>query len=184
MVSVASSVVSTRRSNDTRRLKTEPVSDDRNGCGDSLFVNIAEPPRHTRLVDATQMTGAQRLVEQGWDVCGSYLDGYYGDPTAEARSEFAAEVERAVALLPERCVLLTAGIPLQQRDSLRLVCHNAAIKGMGAVPIPYWFEDQSHSVPFANRRHFAAFQGAVASNSPLRAAVVERLSNRTRARSG
>jgi len=140
-----------------------------------MFVNLVEPPRHTRLVDATQMIGAQRLVAQGWSVCGSYLDGYTGEPTVEARQAFAAEVERAVTSLPERCVVLTAGIPLQQRDPLRLVCHNSAVCGMGAVPIPYWFEDQSHPVPFTTRRHFAAFQGAVASNSPLRAAVVEGL---------
>ena len=32
-----------------------------------MFVNLLEPPRQTRLVDATQMIGAKRLVEQGWD---------------------------------------------------------------------------------------------------------------------
>ena len=138
-----------------------------------MFVNLMECPRHTRLVDATQMIGAQRLVDQGWDVCGSYLDGYFGEPTVEARQEFASEVERAVASLPELCVVLTAGIPLAQRDPLRLVCNNSAVCGMGAVPIPHWFEDQSHPVPFASRRHFATFQGAVTSNRPLRGAVVE-----------
>ena len=138
-----------------------------------MFVNLLEPPRHTRLVDATHMIGAQRLVAQGWTVCNSYLDGYTGEPTVEGRAAFAAEVERAVSSLPERCVVLTAGIPLQQRDPRRFVCNNSAVCGTGAVPIPYWFEDQSQPVPFASRRHFAAFQGAVASNGPLRAAVVE-----------
>ncbi len=55
----------------------------------------------------------------------------------------ADAVERAVAALPEGCVVLTAGIPLAQRDPLRLVCNNSALCGMGVVPIPYWFEDQS-----------------------------------------
>ena len=137
-----------------------------------MFVNLTEPPQHTRVVDATQMIGAQRLVDQGWDVCSSYLDGYYGEPTVEARAAFAAEVERAVASLPKRCVVLAAGIPLAQRDPLRFVCHNSATRGMGAVPIPYWFEDQSHPVPFASRRHFVTFQGAVSSNRPLREAVI------------
>lgn len=138
-----------------------------------MFVDFTECPRQTRVVDATQMIGARRLVERGWTVCRSYLDGYFGEPTEEARQAFAAEVARAVAALPERCVVLTAGIPLAQRDPLRLVCNNSAVAGMGAVPIPYWFEDQSHPVPFASRPHVASFQGAVASNSPLRAAVVE-----------
>ncbi len=137
-----------------------------------MFVNLTEPPQHTQLVDATQMIGAQRLVDQGWTVCSSYLDGYTGEPTVEARQAFAAEVERAVASLPERCVVLTAGIPLAQHDPLRFVCNNSAICGTGAVPIPYWFEDQSHPVPFASRRHFATFQGAVTSNPSLREAVV------------
>ena len=137
------------------------------------FSNFVETPRHMRLLDATQMIGAQRLVEQGWTVCSSYLDGYTGEPTVEARQAFAAEVERVVASLPERCVVLTAGIPLAQRDPLRFVCNNSAISGMGAVPIPYWFEDQFHPVPFASRRHFATFQGTVTSNLPLRGAVVE-----------
>ena len=146
-----------------------------------MFVDFTECPRHTRRVDATQMIGAQRLVERSWTVCRSYLDGYTGEPTVEARKAFAVEVERAVASLPERCVVLTAGIPLAHRDPLRLVCNNSAVCGMGAVPIPYWFEDQSHPVPFASRRHFAAFQGAVASNRPLRAAVVEEFAGCERA---
>ncbi len=138
-----------------------------------MFVNLVNPPHQTRLVDATQMIGAQRLVAQGWTVCRSYWDGYTGEPTVAARQEFAAEVERAVSSLPERCVVLTAGIPLQQRDPLRMVCNNSAVCGMGAVSIPYWFEDQSQPVPFTSRRHFATFQGAVASNRPLRTAVIE-----------
>ena len=97
-----------------------------------MFVNLLEPPRHTRLVDATHMIGAQRLVAQGWTVCNSYLDGYTGEPTVEGRAAFAAEVERAVSSLPERCVVLTAGIPLQQRDPRRFVCHNSAVCGTGA----------------------------------------------------
>lgn len=137
-----------------------------------MFINLTEPPQHTRVVDATQMIGARRLVDQGWDVCRAYLDGYFGEPTVEARGAFAGEVARAVATLPERCVVLTAGIPLAQHDPLRFVCNNSAVCGMGAVPIPYWFEDQSHPVPFASRRYFATFQGAVTSNPPLREAVV------------
>ena len=137
-----------------------------------MFVTLVEFPQHTRLVDATQMIGARRLVEQGWDVCSSYLDGYFGETSCEAVEGFVRNVERAMATLPERCVVLTAGIPLRQRDSLRLVCHNAASRGMGAVPIPYWFEDQSHPVPFDRRAHLAAFQGTVASNGSLRGAVV------------
>lgn len=55
--------------------------------------------RYKRLVDATQIIGARRLVDHGWDVCRAYLDGYTGEPTVEARQAFAAEVERAVAFL-------------------------------------------------------------------------------------
>lgn len=137
-----------------------------------MFVNLLNPPQNTRLVDATLMPGAQLLVAQGWDVCSCYLDGFYGESTVAARSAFEAEVERAVISLPDRCVLLTAGVPLQHRETQRLVCNNSATKGMGAISIPYWFEDLSHNISFSNRRHFASFQGAVASNRALRTAVV------------
>ncbi len=56
-----------------------------------MFVTLLEPPQQTRLVDATQMIGARRLVEQGWDVCTSYLDGYFGEITDEAVERFIAE---------------------------------------------------------------------------------------------
>ncbi|MDX1969945.1 MAG: exostosin family protein [Planctomycetaceae bacterium] len=137
-----------------------------------MFVHFSDPPAHARLVDATLMPGAQRLVAQGWDVCSSYLDGYVGVSTPEARQTFAGEVARAVAALPERCVVLTAGVPLQQCDPWRLVCNNSAIRGTGAVAIPYWFDDQSHPAPFSARTYLAGFQGTVSSNPPLRGRVV------------
>ncbi|MDX1968870.1 MAG: exostosin family protein [Planctomycetaceae bacterium] len=84
-----------------------------------------------------------------------------------------AELSRSFTQLPERCVLLSGGVPIECRDRRLLICNSAPRQDSGVVAIPYMFEDKSHPVPFNARRHFAGFQGTVVSNPPLRQAVVE-----------
>ncbi|MEI8379564.1 MAG: exostosin family protein [Planctomycetota bacterium] len=137
-----------------------------------MFVALTDFPSHARLVDATQMAAARLLVQHGWNVCSVYLDGYFGQQSEQARRDFAAAVQKSVSTLPDRTVVLTAGIPVKQICPDLIVCNNSAETGAGAIPIPYWFEDQSHPIPFSARCYHASFQGSTVSHPSLRGAVV------------
>lgn len=136
-----------------------------------MFIPLPQPPECTNHADATLMWGAQRLVDEGWRVCQTYLDG--GALQDFPPPGFCERVRESIETLPPGTVVLTSGLPLRVEGVRQYVCHHAATTDMGAITIPYWLEDQAQPRPFEIRRWFASFQGAVVSNHGLRQAVVE-----------
>jgi len=114
---------------------------------------------------------AQELVNKGWTVCGTYLEGVC--PADKKNAELHTDVRLAIEALPPGTVVLSSGMPVNVANTRQYVCHHSATKGMGAISIPHWFEDRASPSSFESRRYFASFQGAVVSNKRLRQAIVD-----------